>query len=116
MWASVRVLRPLRPLRIAIAIAGAVGGVAGCGGSSGFTIDHTVVQTAIAAGIAQQQHILTIVSCPPGMKAHKGGHFTCTVTFASGSQAPITVTELDAHGNVRYAGLRGYVNGRPAGG
>jgi hypothetical protein len=94
----------------------AAGSLAGCGGSTPFTIGHTVVQTAIAAGIAQQQHVLTIVSCPPGKKAHKGGHFVCTVTFANGSQAAITVTELDARGNVHYAGLSGYVNGRPVGG
>jgi Domain of unknown function (DUF4333) len=112
----VRDFRTLRSLGIALAIAGAASGVAGCGGSSGFTIDHTVVQNAVAAGIAQQQHILTIVSCPPGVKAHKGGHFVCTVTFANGSQTAITVTELDARGNVHYAGLRGYVNGRPPAG
>jgi hypothetical protein len=111
-----RCLRTPRPLGSALAILGTAGAIAGCGGSSGFTIDHTVVQTAIAAGIAQQQHTLTIVSCPPGMKAHKGGHFACTVTFANGSQATIAVTELDARGNVHYAGLRGYVNGRRAGG
>jgi hypothetical protein len=111
-----RGLRTARPLGVALAIVSAAGAVAGCGGSTRFTIDHTVVQTAIAAGIAQQQHILTIVSCPLGMKAHKGGHFICTVTFASGRQAAMTVTELDAHGNVHYAGLSGYVNGQPAGG
>lgn len=101
---------------IALATVGAAGGMAGCGGSSAFTIDHTVVQTAIATSIAQQQHVLSIVSCPLGIKAHHGGHFICTVTFANGSHSQITVTELDARGNVHYAGLRGYVNGRRAGG
>lgn len=90
--------------------------LAGCGGSSGFTIDHTIVQTAIQEGIAQQQHTLSIVSCPPGIRARKGGHFVCSVTFANGSQSQVTVTELDDRGNVHYAGLRGYVNGRLRGG
>jgi hypothetical protein len=84
--------------------------LAGCGGSS-FKIDPNVVENAIQVGIAQQQHVLTIVTCPPGVTATKGGHFQCTVTFAHGNQAPVMVRELDDKGDVHYEGLPGYVHG-----
>ena len=111
-----RAARLSRRLIATFAAAAGMAGLTACGGSSGFTIDHSIVQTAIEVGIAQQQHTLAIVSCPPGIKAHKGGRFVCTVTFRNGSQSAVTVTELDDHGNVHYAGLRGYVNGRLSGG
>ena len=94
----------------ALASAGLLGA---CGGSNTFTIDHNVVQNAIEVGVAQQQHVLSIVTCPPGIKAQKGTKFTCTVTFANGTQAPVTVTAIDDKGDVRYSGLNGYVHGHP---
>jgi hypothetical protein len=91
----------------------ASGVIAACGGKGSVVIDHNVVQNAIEVGVAQQQHVLTVVTCPVGIKAKRGETFTCTVTFANGTQAPVTVTALDDSGDVRYAGLRGYVNGHP---
>jgi hypothetical protein len=83
----------------------------GSGASAGVVIDHNVVQNAIEVGVAQQQHVISVVTCPVGVKARKGQKFNCTITFASGRQAPVTVTALDDRGDVHYAGLRGYVNG-----
>ena len=87
--------------------------LAGCG-SSGTVIDHTVVEKAIEISIAQQQHIITIVSCPKGVVAHTGERFYCSATLASGRQLLITVVSTDSSGNVSYAGFNGFVNGRPA--
>ena len=86
--------------------------LAGCG-SSTTTIDHTVVEKAIEISIAQQQHVIAIVSCPKGITAQAGRRFYCSATLASGRQLPITVTATDASGNVTYTGFNGYVNGRP---
>ena len=86
--------------------------LSGCGGSGGFKIDPNVVENAIQVGIAQQQHVITIVTCPLGVIAKQGDHFQCNVTFANGSRAPVTVKELDDKGDVHYEGLPGYVNGR----
>ncbi len=112
MHASANSSIPLaRPL--AAVLAGALA-LSGCGGST-TVIDHTVVEKAIEISIAQQQHIITIVSCPKGVVAVKGVRFYCTATLASGHQLPITVTATDRRGDVTYSGLNGFVNGRPAG-
>jgi hypothetical protein len=86
--------------------------IAACGSSQGTVIDHNVVQNAIEVSVAQQQHVITVATCPVGIGAKRGETFRCTVTFGDGRQAPVTVTALDDRGNVHYAGLRGYVNGR----
>ncbi|MEA2212859.1 MAG: hypothetical protein QOF83_2807 [Solirubrobacteraceae bacterium] len=85
--------------------------LAACGSSPGKVIDHNVVQNAIEVSVAQQQHVMTVATCPVGVRAKRGQTFRCTVTFGDGRQAPVTVTALDNRGDVHYAGLRGYVNG-----
>jgi hypothetical protein len=88
--------------------------LAGCGGGDDpVTIDHTVVETGIETGIARQQHVIAIVSCPPDIAAKKGTRFKCTATLRSGRQEPISVVATDDTGNVHYEGFRGYVNGKP---
>jgi hypothetical protein len=77
---------------------------AGCGGSAR-TIDHTVVENAIAVSVAKEKHMLSIVTCPIGVKARQGVKFTCTVTLADGRQIPFTVTGKDDKGNVHYTGF-----------
>ena len=86
--------------------------LAGCGSSS-TTIDHTVVEKAIEISIAQQQHVIAIVSCPKGIVAQDGRRFYCSATLASGRQLPIAVTATDGRGDVTYSGFHGFVNGRP---
>lgn len=100
-----------RALRVGLASVG-VAALAGCGSSS-TVIDHTVVQTAIEISIAQQQHVIAIVSCPKGIVAQTGRRFYCSATLASGRQLPITVTATDDNGDVSYSGFNGFVNGRP---
>jgi hypothetical protein len=94
-----------------------IGAVAlgGCGGKDSVTIDHTVVEKGIEAGVAQQQHVLSTVSCPPKIVAKKGREFVCTATLASGRQVPVTVTATDDKGSVSYAGFNGFRNGRLSG-
>jgi hypothetical protein len=99
-------MRPFVP-----AVLGALA-LAGCGGTT-VTIDHTVVENGIEAGVAQQQHVLSTVSCPPHIVAKKGRHFVCTATLATGRQVPVSVTATDSKGNVRYAGFNGFRNGQP---
>jgi len=77
-------------------------------------IDHTVVEKAIEISIAQQQHVIAIVSCPKGVVAAAGKHFLCSATLGSGRQLPITVTATDDKGNVTYTGFNGFANGKPA--
>jgi hypothetical protein len=88
-------------------------GCGGGGGGDGTTIDHTVVETGIETGIAQQQHRASVVSCPKDVKAKTGRTFTCTATLMSGDQHPVTVTVTAADGSVHYEGLNGFVGGRP---
>ncbi|MGO9751015.1 MAG: DUF4333 domain-containing protein [Solirubrobacteraceae bacterium] len=104
----------LRRVAVTVLAPSAAALLSACGSASAVVIDHNVVQSAIEVGIAQQQHVLSIVTCPPGVKATRGARFTCTVTFADGRQASIVVTATDDLGDVRYAGLNGYVNGHPA--
>ena len=49
--------------------------------------------------------MLSIVTCPIGVKARQGVKFTCTVTLADGRQIPFTVTGKDDKGNVHYTGF-----------
>lgn len=88
--------------------------VAGCGDDP-LTLDHGVVENGIEAGIAQQQHILSTVSCPPDIEARKGRTFVCTATLASGEQLPVDVTATDDKGNVSYSGFQGFRDGKPSG-
>jgi len=112
-----RVKHPRARFRVAVTAfaASVAGAVSGCGGGGGVAINPSVVENAIQVGIAQQQHVLTIVTCPVGITARKGARFDCTVTFANGTQSPVTVTEQDDRGDVHYEGLHGYVGGHRRG-
>jgi Domain of unknown function (DUF4333) len=87
---------------------------AGCGDDP-VVLDHGVVENGIEAGIAQQQHVLATVACPPDIEAHEGGKFVCTATLASGRQLPVDVEMTDDTGNVSYSGFQGFSNGHPSG-
>ncbi len=86
----------------------------GCGDDDSVVIDHGVVESGIEAGIAQQQHILTTVACPPGIEAREGRNFVCTATLASGRQVPVDVVATDNKGSVDYSGFEGFRDGKPA--
>lgn len=105
-------LAPVR--RVLVICALVVATTAGCGDDD-VVIDHTVVESGIEAGIAQQQHVLSTVACPPDIVASKGKTFTCTATLASGRQVPVEVTATDDKGNVNYSGFNGFRNGQPSG-
>lgn len=45
------------------------------------------------------QHLKS-VSCPSGIKAHKGDTFKCTVVGTKGEKGEYTMTELDSSGKV----------------
>ena len=99
-----------------MSLACSLGAVGGCGGGGGRVIDHTVVEKAIEVGIAQQQHVLSIVTCPLGLHSRTGLKFTCEATLADGRQYPINAVARDDKGNIHYSGLPGFVRGRPPAG
>ncbi len=79
-------------------VAGAV--LAGCGSSSA-KLDTVVVERAIANSILAERHVDATVGCPPRIPQQKGRVFTCTARLAVGAY-PVSVTEIDGNGHVRY--------------
>jgi len=59
----------------------------GCGGHDAVTIDHTVVETGIETGIAQQQHVIAVVSCPKGIEAKRGAASGASRRCAPGTRS-----------------------------
>lgn len=78
----------------------AVSLLAGCG-SSGPTLNTATVERSIAESILTQHRLHAKVSCPPTVPRRAGYVFTCTATFTVGSY-PITATETNGAGHVRY--------------
>jgi hypothetical protein len=74
--------------------------LAGCGASNS-KLNTVVVERAIANTILAERHIDATVSCPPGVPQQKGRVFTCTARLAVGTY-PVSVTEADGNGHVRY--------------
>jgi hypothetical protein len=105
-------LPAIRTLCLSLLVGLLAGALGGCGAKK---IDRAVVEKAIEISIAQQQHVIAIVSCPKDVESQRGKVFYCGATLGSGRQLPITVSVKDDQGNVHYSGFNGFVNGRPAG-
>lgn len=73
---------------------------AGCGTSTS-KLNTVTVERAIANSILTERHIHATVSCPPRIPQQKGRVFTCTARPAVGAY-PVSVTEIDGNGHVRY--------------
>jgi hypothetical protein len=72
----------------------------GCG-SSKPTLDTAPVQRAIAGSILTQRQVHTKVRCPSKVPRKAGVHFTCVASLQVGSY-PVSVTETNGNGRVRY--------------
>lgn len=77
-----------------------LGALAGCGTSTP-KLNTAVVERAIANSILTERHIDAKVSCPPGIPEQRGRVFTCMARPAVGAY-PVSVTEVDGAGHVRY--------------
>jgi Domain of unknown function (DUF4333) len=70
-------------------------------GSSTPTLNSARVERAVAASILQERGLHTTVVCPPDVPRKAGRVFTCTARLDAGTY-PITVTETNGSGHVRY--------------
>jgi hypothetical protein len=100
--------RPARTVSCELAAAGVLGLVLGGCGSSTPTLDTAAVQRAIAATILTERHVQTTVQCPSGVQRKAGITFTCTAKLDAGTY-PVTVTQKDGDGHVRYANAAPFV-------
>jgi hypothetical protein len=70
-------------------------------GSSTPTLNDGVLERAIAGSILNDRHVHTRVQCPPSVPRKAGHVFTCTAHLDAGTY-PVTVTETNASGHVRF--------------
>jgi hypothetical protein len=74
----------------------------GCGrASSTPTLSTATVERAIAASILTQRHVRAAVACPSRVPLETGVVFTCTAELGVGTY-PVSVTELNQSGHIRY--------------
>jgi hypothetical protein len=71
-------------------------------GSSTPTLNIVAVERAVAQSILTERHIYATVGCPAKVPQRAGHVFTCTANLTVGTY-PVTVTEIDGSGHVRYA-------------
>jgi hypothetical protein len=74
--------------------------LSGCGSSTP-TLSTVTEERAIAASIQTQHHLHATVHCPSKPPRQAGFTFTCTAMFDIGTY-PVTVTETNGRGHVRY--------------
>jgi hypothetical protein len=74
----------------------------GCGSSRPATLDVVAVERSVAESILTERHIYATVGCPASVPQRAGYRFTCTANLTVGTY-PVTVTEVDDRGHVRYA-------------
>jgi hypothetical protein len=91
--------RRARPVGMAAAVLAAPL-LCGCGSSTP-TLNTVTEERAIAASILTQHHLHAAVRCPPNPPRKAGFTFTCTAEFDAGTY-PVTVTETNGRGHVRY--------------
>ena len=72
----------------------------GCG-SSASTLNTTAVERAIAGPILTERHVHAAVACPSKVPRKAGLVFTCTARLDVGTY-PVTATQIDSRGHVRY--------------
>jgi hypothetical protein len=70
-------------------------------GSSTPTLNTITEERAIAASILTQHHLHAAVRCPSNPPRKAGFTFTCTAKFDVGTY-PVTVSETNGRGHVRY--------------
>ena len=73
--------------------------------SSTRSLDSAKVERAIAGSILKEHDLHATVACPSKVPQKSGHVFTCTARLDVGAY-PVTVTEVDGSGRVRYANER----------
>jgi hypothetical protein len=73
--------------------------IVGCGGDDNLMTANYA--RAIEQSVLQQHDQVVKAECPPEVPKEKGHTFTCTVHLDVGSY-PVTVTEVDDDGSVKY--------------
>ena len=92
---------PLRACPVGLVVAVLVGPLlSGCGSSTP-TLNTVTEERAIAASILTQHHLYATVHCPSNTPRKAGFTFMCTAKFDVGMY-PVTVTETNDSGHVRY--------------
>jgi hypothetical protein len=82
--------------------------IAGCGETS---IDQKGAE-GLARKVGNSGTVkLKSVSCPSGLKAKKGADFDCDLVYSDGTNATITLHQLDDKGHVRTTGRDVHVKG-----
>jgi uncharacterized protein DUF4333 len=96
--------RPLAGLAIATAALLAALCVSACGSSAKY-LDREKVERAIATSVLRERGLYTTVACPSKIPQLAGHAFTCNARLNVGTY-PVSVTEVDGAGNVRYQDKR----------
>lgn len=96
--------RPLRAFATAAAVLLASIGASACG-SSAKRLDGEKVERAIATSVLRERGLYTTVACPSKIPQLAGHTFTCTARLKVGAY-PVSVTEVDGAGHVRYQDRR----------
>ncbi len=78
--------------------------IAGCGSSTA-KLNTAHIERAVAASILAERGLHTRVICPSPVPRKQGYKFTCTAHLDAGTY-PVTVTETNDRGYVRYANRR----------
>ncbi len=73
---------------------------AGCGGSTP-TTGTAAIESSITKALLVQRGAHATVTCPAKVETHKGKVFTCYAALNVG-RYPISVTETDSKGNVKW--------------
>ncbi len=92
-----------RWVRLTVGVVSAIfvaAGLSACG-SSERHLNSASVERAIAKSILEERKIHAVVSCPSRVPQQSGRTFTCTAHLDVGTY-PVTVTEIDGSGRVRY--------------
>jgi hypothetical protein len=99
-----RLPRPLTALATAASVLLTAVAVAACGSSTTY-LDREKVERAIATSVLRERHLYTTVACPSKIPQRAGHAFTCTARLSVGAY-PVSVTEIDGAGHVRYQDQR----------
>jgi hypothetical protein len=74
-------------------------------GSSAPTLNTSKLEKAVAGSILSERALHTTVTCPSKVPQKAGHKFTCTAQLDVGSY-PVSVTETNSSGHVRYEDQR----------
>jgi hypothetical protein len=99
-----RLPAPLTALAIAVAVPLAAICVSACGSGVKY-LDGEKVERAIATSVLRERGLYTAVACPSKIPQLAGHTFTCKARLTVGAY-PVSVTEVDGNGHVRYQDQR----------